>query len=151
MLCVENHGPLITSSNYWDLPEARLGKVLISTNAGAIRLLLPVQVEGYVEDMRAAEGCAVSRGPWAQVGGRDATEILFDDTSTDPFTLQITVAAWDGLPDPARDVGRELILSCWTRPRRGKPHLALQRPCYYRLVSRIPYLRPWREPGDRRG
>ena len=147
MLVVHNHGPLIVATNFWDLPEAALGKVLVSVNAGAFRVLLPVQAEGYLEDLRSTEGCAVSRGPWPARGLPDAVEVLFDG-SDDPFALHLSVASFDHLP-PDTEAGREVVVSCWTRPRRRKPHLALQRPGYYRLASAIPYLRPWRDPGDR--
>jgi hypothetical protein len=152
-LIVHSHGPLITATNFWELPEATLGKLLVSLNAGAFRVLLPIQAEGYLEDLRSAEGCAVSRGPWPELGLADGVEVLFDNGIPDPFALHLSVATFDRLP-PDSQAGREVIVSCWTRPRRsggGKPHLALQRPGYYRLVGAIPHLKPWRAPGDRRG
>jgi hypothetical protein len=78
-LIIHNHGPLIVATNFWDLPESKLGKLLVSLNAGAFRILLPVQAEGYLEDLRSAEGCAVTRGSWPEQGLADAAEVLFDD------------------------------------------------------------------------
>jgi hypothetical protein len=150
-LIIHDHGPLIVATNYWELPEARLGKLLVSLNAGAFRILLPVQAEGYLEDLRSAEGCAVTRGPWPEQGLADAAEVLFDDGTGDPFALHLALASFDRIP-PDAEAGREVVVSVWTRPRRsggGRPHRALERPGYYRLATAIPYMRPWREPGDR--
>jgi hypothetical protein len=144
MLRTSNHGPLIISSNYWDLPESKLGKVLVSCNAGAFRLLIPETAEPYLDDMRTAKGCAVTRGPWPAQGLADAFEVLFDDATTDPFALHLSPQSFDRLPTEADTLG-EWVLSCWTRPRRGRPHKAMERPCRYRIAAKIPDLRPWQE------
>lgn len=143
-LTIENHGPLILASNFWDLPAALAGKFLVSPNAGAFRVLVPPAAEPSLPDMLAAQGCAVSRGPWPQARLGDALEILFDDGTADPFALHLSPESFDRLPAP-EDVGREWVLTCWTRPRRGKPHKALDRPCRYRLARSLPDLRPWTE------
>ena len=39
VLVVENDGPEIVATNYWELPAAAAGKFLVSVNAGAFRLL----------------------------------------------------------------------------------------------------------------
>lgn len=141
VLRIENHGPLITATNFWDLPEAALGKVLVSLNAGAFRVLLPPAAEPDLTDMRLGSECVVSRGPWPQAGLSDAMEILFDDGTSEPFAMCLSPPSFDRLPADS-DAGREWVLTVWTRPRRGKPHLALQRPCWYRRVPRIPWPRP---------
>jgi hypothetical protein len=145
-LRIKSHGPLILSSNFWDLPEAKLGKLLVSCNAGAFRVLVPVAAEVYLDDMRTAKGCAVSRGPWSAQGLSDAFEILFDDGTTDPFALHLAPESFVDTFPTAQNTAGEWVLSCWTRPRRGRPHKALERPCRYRIAVRIPYLRPWSEP-----
>jgi hypothetical protein len=139
---IQSHGPLVVRTNYWDLPAARAGKVVVSPNAGAFRLLLPEQLEDLiVPDLLPAKECVVSRGPWPAEGLADGTEILFDDRSESPFALHLTPESWTHLPIP-EDAGREWVLSVWTRPRRGRPHKALERPCWYRLVPQIPCLLP---------
>jgi hypothetical protein len=35
ILEIKSHGPLIVSSNFWDLPAALVGKVFLSLNGGA--------------------------------------------------------------------------------------------------------------------
>lgn len=145
MLEIRNHGPLILSTNYWDSPAALAGKFLVSANAGAFRLLLPGSQEGFLDDMKTAKGCAVSRGPWPTMRLADAFEILFDDETSDPFALHTVPESFDRLPT-AENVATEWILSVWTQPRRGRPHKALERPCRYRLAPSIPDLRPWSQP-----
>lgn len=140
-LIIKSHGPLIVASNYWDLPECQLGKILVSTNAGAFRVLLPPVAEPCLDDMRSATECVISRGPWPAASVPDAVEVLFDDASADPFALHLSVAAFDRLPLDS-DADHEWVLSVWTRPRRGRPHKALERPCWYRRVGSIPYLKP---------
>lgn len=142
MLRIENHGPLITATNFWDLPEARLGKVIVSCNAGAFRVLLPVQHEPALADMATAGECLVSRGPWPAQRLADAFEILFDDGTADPFALHLSPESFAGTTPIPADAGKEWLLTVWTRPRRGKPHKALERPCWYRVVPRIPWLKP---------
>ena len=144
-LIVDNDGPLVVSSNYWDLPECAMGKVLLTVNAGAFRLLLPPAAEGALEDMRAAKICVVSRGPWPAAGLADALEVLFDDSTDSPYAIHTAPAASDRLPLDS-DAAGEWTLTAWTRPRRGAPHLALERPCRYRRVPRLPWLRPWEDP-----
>lgn len=135
-LVVENDGPRIVATNYWDLPHAALGKVLVTVNAGAFRVLMPPSLELAIEDMRTAKTCLVTRGPWP-VGHRSGgpgtannVEILFDDGSDTPYILFLVAAAFDRLP-PDSEVGKPCVLSVWTRPRRGVPHMALERPCGY--------------------
>ena len=64
LIMVSNHGPLITSTSYWDSDHARAGKLYCSVNAGAIRVLLPPAHYGILTDMRPAKECVLSRGPW---------------------------------------------------------------------------------------
>ena len=145
LLVVQNHGPLILSSNYWELPAARAGKFLVSLNAGAFRLLVPSSQEGLVGEMATGKGVAVTRGPWPAAGLPDAFEVLFDDTTSDPFALHLAPESFDRVPTDA-DAAGEWVFTAWTRPRRGKPHKALERPCRYRRAAMLPYLKPWDLP-----
>jgi hypothetical protein len=72
--------------------------------------------------------------------GLDALELLFDDGSPDPYAVHLQVEQCDRLP-LAADVAKEWLLTVWTAPRRGKPHKALERIAYYRLVPRLPWLK----------
>jgi hypothetical protein len=140
-LVIHNHGPLIVATNYWELPPIPGEQLLVSLNAGAFRVLLRPEAEPCLEDMRAARECVVSRGPWPTQGLADAIEILFDDHSDSPFALHLQIESFDHLPLDS-DAGKEWVLSVWTHPRRTRPHKALERPCWYRRVPRIPWLKP---------
>lgn len=142
MFEIQNHGPLILSSNYWELPEAVAGKFLVSLNAGAFRLLIPANQEGLIPELQTAKGVAISRGPWPAQGLADAFEVLFDDGTSSPYALHCTPESFDRLPT-AENVAGEWIFTAWTQPRRGKPRCVLERPCRYRLSPKIPDLRPW--------
>lgn len=136
MIRVENHGPLLRATNFWDSELARAGKFFVSVNAGAIRVLLPPAQYRLLADMRTARECVLSRGP------RDEVEILFDDDSDSPFALHLTPASFDLLP-AAPEPGREWVLTVWT-DKDGEPHKALERVCHWRRVKRIPCLEAWR-------
>lgn len=144
-LVVQNHGPLITACNYWTLPAAEAGKVYISINAGAFRVLLPRDAEPSLPDMLAARECLVTRAPWPAMRLADAFEFLFDDRTRDPFAFHTSPEALDRLP-PDEDIAIPWILSVWTSPRRGRPHKALERPCWYRRGDALPYLKPRETP-----
>jgi hypothetical protein len=136
MIQIANHGPLITASDYWRSDYANNDKIIVSPNAGAIRCLLPPALLPVIGDLRSSEYAIVSRGPWQ---GREGLEILWEDHTQLPHVWHVTSDAcllMPGDPSPHR-----WIISCWIE-RRGKPHKAIERPCHWRLVPRLPWLRP---------
>lgn len=145
MVTIHNHGPLIVSTNFWETEYATVGKFYVSINGGAFRLLVPPSQEPAIAEMTTAKVVVLSRGPWPAQHRDDAVEILFDDRTENPFALHLTVESFDHLPLDS-DAGREWLFTAWTAPRRGRPHKALERPCWYRRVERIPCLKPWKEP-----
>jgi hypothetical protein len=144
---VANHGPLIMATNFWKLPAAAAGKFLVSVKVGAFRLLVPASQTAVVSQFATAKGVAVSRGPWPAQRLADGVEIFFDDATSDSFALHLTVESFDRLPLDS-DAAGAWILTVWTKPRREglPPHQALERPCRYRQVAKIPDLRPWEQP-----
>jgi len=140
---IVNHGPLIVSTNYWQTDLAQAGKYYCSVNAGAIRLLVPPAHRDAIEDMRAAQYVILSRGPWPAMGLPEAVELFFEDTTDEPFALHLSRQTFDLLP-AAPEPEREWVLSVWDE-KKGRPHKAVERPCYWRRVPRIPWLRPWQD------
>jgi hypothetical protein len=140
-LLIQNDGPKIAATNYWDLDVARQGKALVSANAGCFRLLLPPAFEPALPDMRTGIEVVVSRGPWPDMGLTDAFEIMFDDGSESPFCIHLVPAAFDRLPTDG-NIAHEWTFAVWMRGPGGEPHLALERPCRYRRVPRLPWTRP---------
>jgi hypothetical protein len=140
-LQITNHGPLITSTDYWDSELAHAGKLFCSVNAGAIRVLLPPALYGTLEEMRTGKSCVLSRGPWPAERRKDAIEIMWDDGSDSPFALHLTPESFDLLPGEP-EAGREWVCSVYTA-KDGKPHKALERLCHWRRVDKIPSMEPW--------
>lgn len=142
MLMIENSGPEICSTNYWDTEYARGGVLYVSVNAGAFRLLLPPALEPALMDMRTAREVIISRGPWP--GKKpDAFELLFEDGSDAPYTLQFGAEQIDRAPAKI-DEGRDgLLCTVWTA---GLVN-ALTLPAAYRRVAKIPCLQPFKRPG----
>ena len=143
MIEVVNDGPLVLSSTYWGSEYERTGKLFFSVNAGAVRVLLPASARPVLKALRAAEYAVLSRGPWPGVA-LVGVEILWEDQSDSPFVWHVTAADFDRLPGEPPP-GRRWVISVWDL-REGPPHLALERPCYWRRVPRLPWLRPWGEP-----
>lgn len=143
-LTITNDGPLIVTTNFWQLDMARAGKFFLSTNAGAFRLLVPQQHLGAVRDMRGAHTVVVSRGPMTLEGRAlpDALEMLFDDGTEDPWSLHLTPQAVDRMPLDT-DSAQEWTCTVWTHLVGERCRQALTKPAHYRRVRRLPDLRPW--------
>lgn len=135
---VMNHGQLITATDYWESQYAADGKLIVSPNAGAIRCLLPPVLSPVIGELRSgAEYAIVSRGPWH---GQEGLEIFWEDHTDSPHVWHLTAASCLMLPgDPGPS---EWVITCWVE-RRGRPHKALERPCHWRRVDRLPCLQPW--------
>lgn len=142
MLQIENHGPLVVATNYWESEYERAGKLFGSCNAGAIRLLLPRAMRSVLNDLRRSEYVILSRGPWPEAGRAEAVEILWEDHSDDPQAWRLSAESFDTLPAEPR-AGREWIISVWDL-KKGKPHKAIERRCYWRRVALLPCLKPWK-------
>lgn len=140
-ITITNHGQLITNTNYWELAVEEAGKIFVSCNAGAIRVLVPRVHRRIIEDMRAAKCCVLSRGPWPDMQLKEAIEILWDDLTDDPFALHLSPESFDLLPAPP-PLGQEWICSTWDI-KRGRPHKAVERVCYWRRVPQLPWLKKW--------
>jgi len=139
-ITVQNHGPLIVASSYWGSAIEEAGKVWVSTNAGAIRVLVPRVVRRVIEDMRSAKHVICSRGPWPAGGKQDAMELLFDDGTDSPFSLHVGPESVDLFPGEP-EAGRSWVCSVWDW-KKGKPHKAVERPCHWRRVPTLPWLKP---------
>lgn len=134
---VENNGPDIIDTNYYDTPNAAAGYFYLSINAGAFRLLVPDSQVVLIDEFRTGKEVIVSRGPWPDQGRSDALELLFEDNSSSPYALHLVVEQCDRLP-AYKDVGKKWVFSVWTRT--GK---VLGLPAYFRNVKQIPWLKPY--------
>jgi hypothetical protein len=142
IITVGNHGPLIAETNYWQSSVEAAGKLFVSCNAGAIRVLVPRVHRHIIQDMRAGRVCILSRGPWPEMRLSDAVEIMWDDGSDDPFALHLSTESFDLVPSEPPP-GQEWIVSAWD-VKKGRPHKAVERVCHWRRVSHIPCMERWR-------
>lgn len=141
-----NDGPLIRTTSYWDTSLAVRGGLFASFNAGACRLLVPNHARGFdVRDLLQAAGgarevlVAVIRRPQEQ---RLALELLWEDDTDTPFAVHLGPQQIDRIP-AAGDDGRTIVVSVWQRGYGREPTCILSQPGRLRIVSRMPYLRPW--------
>lgn len=142
VIVTSNHGPLITSSTFFGSEYDRAGNLHVSCNAGAIRILVPSFHRHIVQEMRTPH-VVCSRGPWPEMKTAEAVELLFDDGSDSPFCLHLTAESFDLLPAEP-EPGQQWVLSAWLA-KDGIPVKAIERPCYWRRVPKIPWLKPWTE------
>lgn len=136
LLQIENNGPEIVATNYWETEHARSGLLFLSINAGAFRLLIPASQESQISEMKTATEVVISRGPWPYQGKHDALEILFEDNTDDPFCIHLVPEQCDRMPTTgARKSVHTFAL--WTST--GK---RWECPAYYRIVKHLPWLKP---------
>jgi hypothetical protein len=143
MLTIQNHGPLITDTNFWGSEYDRAGKLYCSCKAGAIRVLLPQSKSDLVGEWRTAKYVILSRGPWPQAGLTEAVEILLEDGSDNPYALHLSPESFDLVPAEP-EPGLEWVLSVWVL-KNTKPHKALERPCKWRRSAKLPDLSAWKD------
>ena len=136
LITIKNDGGDILETNYWNLENAKKGLLYLSWNAGAARLLVPYSMLAHIDEMRTGKYVIVSRG---KLQGRDALELLFEDSSDSPYAAHIVVEQTDRLI-PKSDQGGGFVVSVWTQS--GKQ---LQLPGKYRVVDFLPHMRPWVE------
>lgn len=147
LLRIDNHGPLITGTNYFRSDPATAGNLYLSTNAGAFRLLVPPLLETIVSELATGKVAVITRGPWPAMRLADALEIMLDDGTQNPWSCHLDTNSLDRMPTD-EDAGREWLFTVWTRPRRAgmRPHKALERPAFYRRADKLPCLLPYTAP-----
>jgi hypothetical protein len=137
-LTIENDGPEIVASNYWNSEMARKGAFFLSFNEGAARLLVPDNRINEVREIETGTTLVIlSRGPWA--GKSAAIEMLFEYNSGMPYSISLGPEHIDRLI-PASEHGRDLKFSAW---RRNAVKL-FERTAKFRMVERLPCLESWK-------
>ncbi|NBU84156.1 MAG: hypothetical protein EBS21_06065 [Sphingomonadaceae bacterium] len=141
LLTIENHGPLITASNYWTHEIAARGLLYLSINAGAARLMVPDSQRSAISDMRpGARHIVVSMLPVDQwQPGAYCVEWMVEDGSDSPWSCHLSPGQIDRAPGPD-DVGKAWIGSAWDN-KKGRPHKCLERPAYFQIVPSLPWLK----------
>lgn len=142
IITVENHGPLIVRTNYYESDLCAAGKIYVSVNAGAIRILFPPSRWRDMTTLRQSKFCILSRGAWPEMKCDEAVEIMFEDYSDAPYALHLSPESFDMLPAKP-DAGREWVVTVWTL-KDGRLHKSLERKCYWRRVEKIPCMEKWK-------
>ena len=154
LLYVQNRGRDVVSTNYWQTPLAAAGKLVVTVNAGALRLLLPKRQEGILAEISTAQYAIVSVGPWPEEGLARAVELLFEDGTDAPFAVHLSPEAFDRFPgEPPKG---ELVLSVWVEGARASdvavtspPIRCVELPARWRRSAFLPDRSPWEEiPND---
>jgi len=134
-LIICNDGQNIDKTNFWDEDD---GQFYLSYNAGALRLLVPESQKSMIKELNGVREVIVSRGPWQEKKLSDAMEMLFEDDSEAPFSIQVDINLSDIRP-PETQNGRCFMFSVWTKGNKKCKEF----PAKFRTVPSIPYLRKW--------
>ena len=138
MLYLKNNGPLIEETNFWESPPAIEGKMLLTTNAGTFRLLLPPPWEDSLPDMtRDVSHVVISRSVYLSTLGF-ALEILFEDHSENPYSIHLS--AGQAVPMPAKSDARRRFRFATYVDRCGT-QCVYQTDAYFQVVPRLPWLK----------
>ena len=139
---IRNDGPQIVDTNFWESTLAEAGGMFCSVNAGAVRLLLPRSYEHAIPEMRTGREVLVTRGPWPEMGQREALELLWEDGSAAPYAVHLSAGQLDRLI-PRGEAGRRLACHVYTRGFSSTPLLAGTWPARFRVARSLPHLKPW--------
>jgi len=146
MIHIDNHGPLIRATNFWQSEVAKRGLAYLSVNAGAFRLLLPNALRPWINEMRpGAKHVIVTfggyRGSMAPgLVGKPAIEWMVEDGTADPWACWLDQNMTDRLP-AREEAAREWLATVWDN-KKNRPHKALERPAYVRFTESLPCLKP---------
>lgn len=138
MIAIESDGQTLVATNYWQTEHAAGGYLYLSWNAGAARLLVPDTSLYMIPEMQTGRTVIVSHGT-IEGTAKKGYELLFEDHSDAPFSVQLQIEQSDRLL-PDADQGGGFVVAVWTSA--GK---ALELPGKFRKVKTIPCLEPWQD------
>lgn len=144
LLLIINHGALIIETNFWETTAARNGALFLSIHAGEARLLVPDRYISSVEDMKkGSEYVILSQlpyGAWRE--SNFCTELLFEDHSRDPFSINLAPSRVSDSIAQQSDGKETLRCSVWVNDH-GSPFRVFELPMRVRMVRIMPHLMPW--------
>jgi hypothetical protein len=137
-LRIANDNQDIISSNFWESGWNGAGIFACSINAGAFRLLVPDPRRADINEMQTGEEIIISKGTLL---GRLGYEFLFDDHTDDPYSIHLGENQFIGVIPANTEHGKAVMCSAWVRG----PEKVLEMPARFRVVKKLPYLKPWGE------
>ena len=143
-LVIENTGPVVRSTSFWESSFAKAGGLYCSANAGVIRLLVPRQHERFIPEMQSGYEVLVTQGRSEYTQKPDSLELLWEDGSDAPFSVQLGARQHDGAID-SLSVGHRIHCHAYIRGFRGTPQLVGVWPARLRTAPSLPCLKPWGE------
>lgn len=105
-ITIGNNGQEISKTNYWATEHAKKGLCFLSTNAGAIRLLVPEAARGYLEEMKTGKRITIEKS----LHDSRCVDIVFEDGTDMPFFLAIDKQQIDRALSP----GKNVTFAVWT-------------------------------------
>ncbi len=133
---INNKGPDIESTNFWDLFLAREGFLYLSIHDGVARLLVPPDYTEVLMNMTLGCRAILTKGIW---NGYDAYEIMFEMRRHEPYAVFIRTRHVDH-PLTETDLNKEFTLTIWTRE--GKQ---AEMPARYRTAEKLPFMQPYHD------
>lgn len=141
LLKIGNDGAEIESTNFWQTSINEHHKFYLSINAGAFRLLVPSAHEATLSgELGTTKEVIISRGPWPPANNKDSLELLFEDGSDCPYSIQLSPPQIHLFPNNSF-LENDLIFSVWAES--GK---LFEFKARYRRVEHLPWLKPWNNP-----
>lgn len=93
-IIIGNDHEKIKTTNYWETNYNKEGYIYVSLNAGAMRLLLPENLNPDIEAMKNTKTIVISKGKHVEYD-REMFEVLFDDNSDYPYVLFLSLEQFD--------------------------------------------------------
>lgn len=97
MIRIENDGPDIRATNYWQTEHARAGLCYLSGNAGTWRLLLPDASAAMLDEMRTGQRVTIE----PSIQQPASWDVVFEDGTDSPFSVAIDRRQIDRAMAPA--------------------------------------------------
>ena len=141
LIKIGNNGKDIAETNYWEMPFEDV-PVVVSVNAGAIRLLLPRIYNGHLDDYRSCDHVVMTYGPWLHHSM--AVEFMFEDFTDTPYSFHLSVDSFvNGVPSEPQD-GEYWDFSIWAKPE-NEMIKVIERTCYTNKgFHRLPHLKEYK-------
>ena len=137
MIIIENNGPEIVKTNFWETEWNEQGRLYLSGNAGAFRLLVPDEHFHWHSEIQKTKEVVITQGI-DRIQKKEMVEMLFDDHTDTPIAFWLDEAQIDREGD--------------SRPEGFPFHVYLEGcfqvakfTCFWRRAKKLPYLKPWKQ------
>ncbi|MDD2223665.1 MAG: hypothetical protein PHF42_09525 [Pseudomonas sp.] len=107
-IIIQNNGPEIVATNYWQTQNAADGLLYLTASGGCLRLLVPKPLEKIVPILQGAEIVSVEHSTFR---GQKSYDLVFHDGTAEPFVITVVATSVDW-----RSLlwGRANFFSVWT-------------------------------------